>query len=152
MPILYPRRARATIAGLVIDQRLRMAFKVERTVERTQPRGHASRAAAALLSPLRLRWYVDGSIIRINGARILQPDAPPIETSPETGMIDTLRMHDDDDGASVRMFLNPLAMPGGRLTVRSMSASGAFKIIAVKHVGDTWDGRFVTHCELENLA
>ena len=73
----------------------------------------ASRADAALTVILRhvdCRWFLRDGVIRINKVDSLQSDAFRITVSPETGLVDVPII--TDEGAEVRMLLNPAIVAG----------------------------------------
>ena len=72
--------------------------------------GPADSALDALLRPVKCTWFEADGVIRINRVNMVQPDAPTIFLSPENGLIDS--PIPTDEGAEVRMFLNPAVVMG----------------------------------------
>ena len=81
--------------------------------------------------------------------RALQPDAPTIDVTPLNGLIGAPLP--TDEGAELKMFLNPQAKIGGRLNLTSETLSGSFRIVGLRHDGDSWQGPFSTWTDLRNL-
>jgi hypothetical protein len=52
-------------------------------------------------------------------------------------------------GWIVSTLLNPTLEPNGRVTLQSEDANGVFRILTVKHVGDTDEGQFQSTIEVE---
>ena len=116
----------------------------------------AASALTTLLKRVNCTWYEDDGIIRINrpmpqgqGAQV-QPDAPTIKTSPDSGLID--RPIETDEGAEAVMLLNPEIRPGVRLEIESDSLNGSFKVVGCRHEGDNWhSGPFQTWVDLREI-
>ena len=109
----------------------------------------AAVALSRLLDSVRCIWFEDDEVIRINRTDRLQPDAPAVVVSPETGLIGTPRA--TDEGAECRMFLNPAVRLGGLLTIESANVDGRWKVVGIKHAGDNWEGKFETFCDLRAI-
>ena len=99
-------------------------------------------------------WYEEDGFVRINRPGELQPDSTTVDTSPETGLLGIPTR--TDEGAQATMLLNPRVRLGSRLNITSKALSGPWKVVGIRHEGDTWaTGRgssFRTLVELRRLA
>ena len=126
--------------------------------------GSAREGLTTLLRKFSLTWFEDDGVIRFNypsrrggnapvqaddNERALQPDAPTIDISPLNGLVGAPLP--TDEGAELKMFLNPQARVGGRLNLTSEALSGSFRIVGLRHDGDSWQGPFSTWTDLRNL-
>ena len=111
--------------------------------------GPADAALDALLRRLGLTWFEEDGVVRVNRLATAQSDAPTIMLSPETGLIE--RPIVTDEGAEVRMFLNARVVLGAIIQLQSGSLDGSWKVVAVRHAADNWDGTFETFCDLRAL-
>ena len=119
--------------------------------------GSAAAALTVLLATVECTWYEDDGVIRINrprpasaGAEI-QSDAPTIAVSPESGLIG--RPTDTAEGAEIVTMLDPAIVLGCRIDLQSDNRSGAWKVVALRHLADNWKGGpFQTWCDLRALA
>ena len=90
-------------------------------------------------------------MIRINRVGMVQPDAPMIMLSPENGLIDS--PIPTDEGAEVRMFLNPAVVMGAVIDLTSADLSGRWKVVSTRITADNWSsGRFETFCDLREIT
>lgn len=48
-----------------------------------------------------------------------------------------------------KTFLNPTIEPNGRVRIESLEANGIYRVVTVKHDGDTWEGEFTSSVEAE---
>ena len=110
----------------------------------------AAVALSRLLDSVECVWFEQDGVVRINSVGSLQSDAPSIVVSPQTGLIDVPIA--TDEGAECRMFLNPAVRLGCLLTIEARVLSGRYKVVAVKHTGDNWQGKFETLCDLRPVA
>lgn len=113
--------------------------------------GPADSALDALLRPVKCTWFEADGVIRINRVGMVQPDAPTIMLSPEDGLIDSpIRT---DEGAEVRMFLNPAVVMGAVIDLTSDNLSGRWKVVSTRITADNWSsGRFETFCDLREIS
>ena len=111
----------------------------------------ADSALDSLLRPVKCTWFESDGVIRINRVGMSQPDAPTIMLSPENGLIDTpIRT---DEGAEVRMFLNPAVSMGAVINLSSVDLSGRWKVVSTRITADNWSsGRFETFCDLREIS
>ena len=79
-----------------------------------------------------------------------QMDAPTIALTPETGLIESPVV--TDEGAAARMFLNPAVVLGCQIDLTSATLNGRYKVIALRHTGDTWSGDFETGVDLREVT
>ena len=93
-----------------------------------------------------LRWYEADGVVRFNAPGEAQTDAPTIVLSPATGLIES--PIPTDEGAEARTFLNPAIVLGCLIDLRSETLSGMWKVVALRHTGDTWSGQFETGVDL----
>jgi hypothetical protein len=56
---------------------------------------------------------------------------------------------EQQNGWIFRSLLNPTIEPNGRVELRSVEASGIYRVISVKHTGDTSEGEFFSEVEVE---
>ena len=118
--------------------------------------GPATVALTTILRRVMLTWFEDNGVIRINKARppgggaVIQSDAPTINISVDTGMID--RPIETDEGAEILMLLNPAVVPGCQLNVQSDTLNGSFKVVGMRHSADNWaTGPFQTWVDLREI-
>ena len=111
--------------------------------------GPSTEGLTVILKRVEVGWYEDDGLIRFRRAPMLQSDAPSISVSPSTGLVGAPYV--TDEGAECVMFLNPAVKKGGRLTLASETITGAFRIVAVRHDADSWEGSFITHVDLRSL-
>ena len=111
----------------------------------------AAAALDALLVQSRgITWTeVDGEI---RFTRSQDPVTLPgvVVINQHTGMIGSPSL--TDDGAKVRVLLNPAIEVGRQVRLESEAVKGAFRVVAVLHRGDTWSGEFSTDLDLRSLA
>ena len=114
--------------------------------------GPADSALDALLRPVKCTWFEADGVIRINRVGMVQPDAPMIMLSPENGLIDS--PIPTDEGAEVRMFLNPAVVMGAVIDLTSSDLSGRWKVVrGTRITADNWSsGRFETFCDLREIS
>ena len=103
-----------------------------------------------LLGTVGRTWFEDDGVIRINGPTLMQSDARPVTVTPETGLIGTPAV--TDEGWRIQTFLNPIFKLGGPIALTSETVNGDYKIVAINHTADNWQGRFTTSLELRDGA
>ena len=111
--------------------------------------GTASDALDFALRRVECRWFVSDGVIRINRAGEAQSDAPTIQVSARNGMIGT--PIETDEGAEIRMFLNPLVVLGCTLEIESDTVEGRWKVVGLRNTGDNWQGSFETFADLREM-
>lgn len=119
------------------------------TVSEWRWAGPADAALDLLLRRVGCTWYEFDGIIRINRPGEPQTDAPTIRVSARNGMIGI--PIETDEGAEVRMFLNPLVVLGCIVEIESRTLGGRWKVVGLRHAGDNWQGPFETFCDLRLL-
>ena len=118
--------------------------------------GPAGPGLTAALRGVGCTWFEADGIIRINrprlpGRAMPQSDAPTVQVSRNTGLID--RPIETDDGAEVVMLLNPAVVIGCRIELDSDALKGAWKVVALRHEADNWrGGSFTTWVDLRALG
>ncbi len=108
-------------------------------------------ALDALLGSVGATWFERDGVVRVNRPGFCQTDAPILDVSPETGMIESpIRT---DEGAEVRVFLEPRAVLGGAVEIRGSDTgiAGKWKIVGLAHKGDNWQGKFETFLDLREI-
>ena len=108
---------------------------------------HAGRpedALTGLLRPRGVEWYeVDGEVrFRRRGLADAQVG---FVLSEATGMISSPER--TEKGVRAQMRLNALVRLDQRVRIDSQRLAGTYKIITIGHVGDTWDGPWMTEIE-----
>ena len=69
--------------------------------------------------------------------------------TPMTGLVGA--PEPTDEGAEVVMFLNPKAKIGGQLSLQSDTLTGLYRIVALRHEFDNWEGAFTTWTDLREI-
>ena len=111
--------------------------------------GVSTQALTALLKRVNVRWFEDDGVVRFRSADSTQPDAPSLMVTPMTGLVGA--PEPTDEGAEVVMFLNPQAKIGGQLSLQSDTLTGQYRIVALRHEFDNWDGAFTTWTDLREM-
>ena len=111
--------------------------------------GPAASALTTLLRTVNCRWFEQDNLIRINRVEMAQPDAPAIDLSPDSGLVGAPSV--TDEGAEIRMLLNPLVQLGSVINLESVTLTGKWKVVGMRHSADNWDGDFVTWCDLREI-
>lgn len=111
----------------------------------------ASASLTTLLATVDCTWFEEDGLIRINRVGMGQVDAPSLTTSPQTGLIETPRP--TDQGLELRMFLEPRVRIGAALTIEGVEIdrSGPWKIVSIRHKGDSWSGPFETALDMREF-
>ena len=101
-----------------------------------------------LLRDFDCTYYEDAGVVRINrigGAA--QADAPTIRITPRTGLIGIPTK--TDEGAKLRMFLNPRITLGSLVNLESQALTGRFKTTYLRQRADNWASQsFRTELEM----
>ena len=97
-----------------------------------------------------IQWHEADGVVRFSAPGKAQVDAPTIVLSPETGLIESPIV--TDEGAEARSFLNPAIVLGCLIDLESAALSGQWKVVALRHTGDTWQGEFETGVDLRDVA
>ena len=119
------------------------------TVAECRLSGPADFALNEILKRVGCSWFERDGITRINRAGMTQADAPTIRVTPENGVI--AAPIETDEGAEVRMYLNPLVVLGCIIEIESRTLGGRWKVAGLRHAGDNWQGPFETVCDLRLL-
>ena len=113
----------------------------------------ANQSVAGLNTVLRgvqCTWYEQDGVIRINTAGMKQSDAPTLNISPRNGLIAV--PIETDEGAEIRTFLDPRIVLGAQINLESMTLSGSWKVVSLRHYGDNWESNpFVSWADLRAL-
>ena len=96
-----------------------------------------------------IQWHEADGVIRFSAPGEAQVDAPTIALSPETGLIESPIV--TDEGAEARAFLNPAIVLGCLIDLRSAALTGMWKVVALRHTADTWQGEFETGMDLREV-
>jgi hypothetical protein len=107
-----------------------------------------------LLSPYGYDWSFQNGRIQMLRDEDNRKDTFVIDES--CGMLDSPKFgHPPKNGKSpnmeIRTLLYPELVPGGRAEVRSEETNGLYKIVKVKHSGDTFGDEWFTDVELQPL-
>ena len=106
--------------------------------------GDSRRVLTIVANMVGATWYEDDGTIKFNLPDMMSPDAPSdISLSADSGLVRVPVV--TDEGAEVVSLLQPMAKIGAGVTVESDHLSGRYKIVALRHEGDNWQGSFVTH-------
>ena len=97
-----------------------------------------------------VKWHEADGVVRFSAPGEAQVDAPTIVLSPETGLIESPIV--TDEGAEARSFLNPAIVLGCLLDLESAALSGQWKVVSLRHTGDTWQGEFETGVDLREVG
>ena len=108
--------------------------------------GPTDSALNNLLRPLDLYFFEDDGVVRIAGKGAAQPDAPRVQVQ----AIEIINKPIvTDEGAELTLFMRPEIAKGSVLTVvDSPTLSGDWRVAALRHNGDNWEGEFETWCDL----
>ena len=107
--------------------------------------GKAEDALTGLLRPRGVEWFVADGVIQFSAqGRAGRPLGLVI--SEATGLIGS-PSRTEDGGARAKVRLNPLLRLGGQVRIASQVLQGDYKITALVHKGDTWDGAWATEVE-----
>ena len=108
--------------------------------------GPTDSALNNLLRPLDLYFFEDDGVVRIAGKGAAQPDAPRVQVQ-SIEIINKPIV--TDEGAELTLFMRPEIAKGSVLTVvDSPTLSGDWRVAALRHNGDNWEGEFATWCDL----
>ena len=109
--------------------------------------GPTDSALRNVLRPLDLYFFEDDGVVRIAGKGAAQPDAPRVQVN---GPAEVIRKPIvTDEGAELTLFMRPEVAKGSVLTVvDSPTLSGDWRVAALRHNGDNWEGPFETWCDL----
>ena len=111
----------------------------------------ADSALTNQLGMLDLYWFEDNGAIRIAKAGEPQSDAPRLAIHGPSEIV--RRPVVTDEGAELTLFLRPEVVRGSVLdVVDSRYLSGSWRVVAMRHNGDNWDGAFTTWAELRAAA
>ena len=145
---------RAVVQDLAADMGLTAgpldAIPADATVQDAAWSSQATLALTELLRGLGVDWYEDDGLLRTKTADRAQPDSLTSFVSPATGLIGS--PVETDEGIEITMFLNPVAQRGGIIDLSSSTISGRWRIAALRHTADNWDGAFTTWCDLRTLV
>ena len=161
----YPNQTRPTIHSVLRDiiTSPPVGLKIgslEEVPDRTLPGTYIDGSVKDFITNLlrstsvdELDWFEDDGVIKFNrGPRgPWQPDVVPVTLTPETGLIG-IPKRTEEDGVNADSFMRPEATVGCRVDIRSKTLSGTWKAIAVKHVGDNWQGPFKTSFTLKPVS
>jgi len=51
-----------------------------------------------------------------------------------------------------KTLLNPMIIPGGRVTLSQAGFPGFYKVMSVQHQGDNYEGDFITTCQVQQIG
>ena len=109
--------------------------------------GPSDSALNNLLKPLGLYFFEDDGVVRFGGKSMPQADAPRVTVHGPTEVIRKPIV--TDEGAELTLFMRPEVAKGSVLTVvDSPTLSGEWRVAALRHNGDNWEGPFETWCDL----
>ena len=101
--------------------------------------GSAKDALIELLSPRNLKHYIEFGLLQVE-----RPDPlPPLDVSERTGMVGIPTR--TDTGYDVRVRLTTQHRLDASVTLRG---EGDYKVVRIRHRGDTWSGRWETELGL----
>lgn len=114
--------------------------------------GKTSEALNLLADSYRFNWFIDSGTFYAVGETQYLENSPVTTTSPTTGMIESPIL--TETGVDVKTLLNPSVSPGRQFRIKSAGTSiqlgllyfqnvpvtvaeGKYKVLRVKHIGDT---------------
>lgn len=110
--------------------------------------GRPEDALTGLLRPRGVEWYEAGGELQFRRRGV--PDARRgFVLNERTGMIGSPER--TEKGARAQMRLNALVRLNQQVRIDSQRLSGTYKVITIGHVGDTWDGPWMTEIEAVTL-
>lgn len=117
--------------------------------------GYARDEMTKILAPYGYNWSIQNGRLQILRDETARTDM--LEISERTGMIGTPSFGDPPKSGkpphvTVKMLLYPELVPGGRIQLTSRAKSGTFKLVKVKHTGDTHGDEWFTEVEIQPLA
>lgn len=98
--------------------------------------GTVSAGLSELVTDLGVTWYVSDGVLRFDRAGELQSDGQSHMISPANGLVG--RPSTTDRGLMARSLMLPSVRCGDSVTVDSSSTAGAWKVAAVRTLGDSW--------------
>lgn len=145
---------RSVVRDLAADMGLTVgpldAIPATATVQDAAWSSQTTLALTQVLLGVGVTWYEDDGLLRTKAANRAQPDSLTSLVSPNTGLIGS--PVETDEGIEIKMFLNPVAQRGGIIQLSSETISGTWRIAALRHAADNWDGAFTTWCDLRELV
>lgn len=113
--------------------------------------GAAHRELSRILASFDLTWSVQDGVLEIMSTAEVRPDLAVL-ISEQTGMVGSPEFGAPESKKKaphllVRTLLKPAVRPGGRIQVESRAVRGLFKVLRVRHVGDS--GGQDWHTEIE---
>ena len=119
------------------------------TVENYTASGPTDDELTQLLQPIGVRFYEENKTIRFTRIGVLSPPIAPIQINPKNGLIGT-PVHTNDNGLNLSVVLNPKITLDSQVSVDSYvtDQNQIYKVVAVTHIGDNWEGDFQTALEL----
>ena len=109
--------------------------------------GSARQALYKLTSSYGLVWYEDNRVIHFEAVRSVAGEASlgAFNLHREAGMIGSPTR--TEKGAKAEMVLNTDLQLGHVVNIESILLTGSLRVIKLSHIGDSWDGKFVTAFE-----
>lgn len=150
-PVLV-RQVVADLAGdMGLDTDSLEAIPADATVSNFAWTGRSVDGLNVLLRGIDRGWYADDRTVRVRRQGRREPSGRTrLLLTPQAGLIGA--PVPTEEGARVEMLLNPDIHRGARLRVESDLEHGDFDVVAYRHQGDNWEGRFVTICECREAA
>lgn len=114
--------------------------------------GNAADVVSKTLAPYGMSWSIQDGRLQILLPDEIRTDSTEILISQDTGMIGSPEFNDPPKKGArptlrVESLLYPELAPGGRVRVESKTATGLFKILKVRHSGDTHGPEATTEIE-----
>lgn len=117
--------------------------------------GKSSRTMSGLLAGTNLSWSIQNNKLQIIGKNKTNSIRAQL-ISEKTGMIGSPafgapRYSKGPPVFRIKTLLNPSVTPGGLIRVESKLTTGDFKVLTVKHAGDTWTQNWYSEIEARRL-
>lgn len=111
--------------------------------------GLASRALDKLLRQRQITWWRHNDVVHFSARNIASARLPRFTLNAYNGLVGSPSR--TDTGMKARMLLSGQVTLGQVVNMESETLAGAYKIVKLAHIGDTWEGPFNTEFETVSL-
>lgn len=112
--------------------------------------GKASTALKSILRQYELTYYEDqDGLVQFSSARKVSRQAASHSISMQSGLLESPTV--TEDGVKFKSLMNPRLKLEDTIRVVSEFVNEVYKIVAVSHKGDNWNGAYTTEIEAHNV-